>query len=348
VQLAYLVSKVSLVTTVVLVMLGHLVNLAPLELKDRKVTKEVKVRLALLAKLVHKDLRVIGVYLVCLDLLVPLALVDFVDQLVKLDLQVVLVTKVLLVLLVLLDLWAQLDLLVSQALKDLQVKKDHPVSQADQVTKDHLAMLVHLDLPVLQACLVLLVKLDPLGLLVNEAPLERQDLWVLKDLKDRVVNRVLLDHKVNAENEVKQDLKALKVTEVSLVFRVFPVLLVLKETRDRWALLVLPERVANLGPKDHLVAMEHPDHRALWDHQVRVVALENQANLDLRDHPVPLDLQVLLVNLWDTMLRRWLLFWGKEDRPRALIQWLATILLVFLLNLLTMTAKPSSSRLMSN
>ena len=43
--------------------------------------------------------------------------------------------------------------------------------------------------------------------------------------RDRVVNRVHLDHKVNAENEVKQDLRALKVTEVSLVFRVFLALL---------------------------------------------------------------------------------------------------------------------------
>ena len=80
-QLVYLVSKVSLVTMVVLAMLDHLVNLAHPELKDRKVTKEVKAQSALLAKLVHKGLRVIVVYLVCLDLLVPLVLVDFEDQL---------------------------------------------------------------------------------------------------------------------------------------------------------------------------------------------------------------------------------------------------------------------------
>lgn len=52
-----------------------------------------------------------------------------------------------------------------------------------------------------------------------------KQLQVFFVIRDRVVNRVHLDHKVNAENEVKQDLRALKVTEVSLVFRVFLALL---------------------------------------------------------------------------------------------------------------------------
>ena len=43
--------------------------------------------------------------------------------------------------------------------------------------------------------------------------------------RDLVENRGHLDHKVSAENAVKQDLRALKVTEASSVCRVFPALL---------------------------------------------------------------------------------------------------------------------------
>ena len=81
VQLAYPVSKVNLVTTAVLAMRDHLVNLEPQERKDKRVTKEVKVQSALLASLDHKDLPVIVVCLACLDLSVLSALVDCVDQL---------------------------------------------------------------------------------------------------------------------------------------------------------------------------------------------------------------------------------------------------------------------------
>ena len=70
----------------------------------------------------------------------------------KLDHQVVLEMKVPRVQLVLLDLSALLDLLVSLDQRDLRVKKDHPVSQEDQVTKDPPVMLAHLDHPDLQEC----------------------------------------------------------------------------------------------------------------------------------------------------------------------------------------------------
>ena len=43
--------------------------------------------------------------------------------------------------------------------------------------------------------------------------------------RDLVANQEHLGHKASAENEVKQGLKELKVTEVSSVCRVFPALL---------------------------------------------------------------------------------------------------------------------------
>jgi len=344
----YPVLRVSLEIMVALVMLGPQVNLVPLELKDRKVTKEVKAQLVQLVNLDPKVHLVIVVCQVCLDLLALLVLVVSVDQLVKLDPQVDLEMKVHLVLLVFLGPSALLDHLVNLDQKDLLAKKDLPVLAVVQVTKDPLAMLVRLDLLDHLACPVLPVKLDPLDQLANAALLEKLDPWVLKDLKDLEANPEHLDHKANVENVVRLVAKVLKVIAVLLVCRVFPVLLVLKETRDQWVLLVHLARAANLDLKVRLAATDLLDHKVSWAHLVPEEALVNLVNLVHLVLLVHLDLLDLLVNQWDMMLLHWLLFLGKVVRPRALIRWLVTILPVYLLNLPMMTAKPLSSRLTSS
>merc|ERR1712045_861597 len=114
-------------------------------------------------------------------------LLDHQDYLVPMDLQVLEEKEEKKVLLVSLDRLALVDVLE---------------------TKDLLVLLVLWDLPVVLACLVLLVKLDPLDLLVSEEKEVKVDLLVLLD---HLVCLANLDLQACKVLPVKKERMALKV-----------------------------------------------------------------------------------------------------------------------------------------
>lgn len=89
----------------------------------------------------------------------------------------------------------------------------------------------------------------------------------------------------------------------------------LKETGDRWVLLVHPARVVSPDLKALQVAMEALDPKVSWAHLDLADPPENPVKLDLLVPLVLLDLPVLLVNPWVTMLLLWLPFLDRV-RPR--------------------------------
>lgn len=325
------VSRDSLVTMVALALLDHLGNLEHLVLKDKRVNKVAKALSAQLDSLDLKVRPVTAVCLVCLDPSVLLELADNADQLVKLDPLVDPEMKDLLDPLVWLDLSVLLAHLVSLDLKVPLVKKDPLVSLVVTETRDHLVLSARWVLPDLLVFLEPLDHLDLLDLLVSAVPSEKLAPWVLKDLRARAVNQVPQDLKENVENVVSLELREPRVTVVSSVCKDFLALSVLKEIGDRWVSLVHPVRAASLDLRALLVVTEVLDPRVSWDHLDLVVRQESLVNLDLLAPLVPLDLPVLLVSRWATMLLLWLQFLDRV-RPRDLTRWPETIHLASLLN----------------
>lgn len=330
-QLVCQVSRVNLVTTVALVMPDPLGNPELLDQKDRKENKAVKVLLDLLDSLDPKVPPETVVYLDSQALLVRSVLVDYVDQPVKLDLQADPEMKDLLDLLVLLAQSDPLVHLVNPDLKARPVKKVRLVLVAALETRALLVPLAHLDRPAPLDFLDLLDNLDLPALLENVVPSVKLAQWVLKVPLDLGVNLVSKVFKVNAESVEKLELKALKVIAVSLVCKVFPALLVPKETEDRWVSLDLLANLENLDLKVLLAEMEALDLKVSWVPLVLVALLVSLVNLVLPALLVLLDLRDLPVNRWVTTLLHWPLFLDKVH-PRVLILWPAMIRLACFLN----------------
>lgn len=89
----------------------------------------------------------------------------------------------------------------------------------------------------------------------------------------------------------------------------------LKETKDRWALLVPQARVVNQDRRALLDAMEALAHKVSWAHLVLVVVLVSPVKPVLQVLLVRLGLPVHLASLWVTTLLLWLQFWDRV-RPR--------------------------------